>query len=72
MLETEYRIMNAIKPKVKEQVVSITSNETTTQDTDTAMDTEVSGNTLLDPLEEDSLATINTQSDWTCLLSHDE
>ena len=64
--------MNAIKPKFKEQVVSITSNKTTTEDTDTGMDTEVSGNTLPDPLKEDSSATMDTQYDWTCLPRHDK
>ena len=61
-LEAEYRIMNAIKPKPKEQVVSMTNDETTAQDTDTGMDTETSGKLLPDPLEEDSSATTDTQS----------
>ena len=71
-LEAEYYIMNAIKPKPKEQVVSMTSDETTAQDTDIAMDTEASGKPLPNPIEEDSLATIDTRSDWTCLPRHDQ
>ena len=53
--------MNAIKLKAKEQVVSITSDETNAQDTDIAIDTEASGKPLPDPLEEDSSATMDTQ-----------
>ena len=64
--------MNTIKPKPKEQVVSITSDKTTAQDTDTEMDTEASGKPTSDPIEEDSSATMDTQSDWTCVWRHDQ
>ena len=64
--------MNAIKPKLREQVVSIPSDETTTQNTNTEMDTEASGKPLPHPIEEDSSATMDTQFDWTCLTRHDK
>ena len=71
-LEAKYQLLNTIKPKSKEQVVSMTSDGEERVETDTIIDIEASGTPVLDTIQENSSgsATMDIESDWTSLPRH--
>ena len=71
-LEAEYQLLNAIKPKPKEHVVSMNSDGEDGAETNKNIDIEASGTFVPDTIEEDSSgsAMMDIKSNWTSLPRH--
>ena len=71
-MEAEYQLLNSIKPKLTEHIVSMTSDGEDGAETNKIIDIEASGTSVPDPIEENSSgsATMDIESDWTSLPRH--